>query len=314
MSALTFLLLCAISEAAIADWTPTSTFQGEQSTNNCGMFSNSLTKRGGYLVNIRMTLRLLRLAWKVKVIAAAETSVGLNFTLRKSATAIGVRGLSTNKQYSQAAKGLGHVAFGTIELLCSTLIHILPVPEPVKPEVGMTWRMAAPPVLVDTSGDGFQLTDVSGGINFDFDGDGQSVRTAWTTASSDDAWLILDRNSNGQIDNGSELFGNFSPQPPASEPDGYMALAEYDKLTKGGNSDGKIDPGDAIYNSLRLWRDANHNGVSESTELFTLPSLGLSSIDLDYRESRKHDEYGNLFFYRTKVSTDSSSNFARVVL
>lgn len=168
------------------------------------------------------------------------------------------------------------------------------------------------PVIVDTSGDGFELTHVTGGINFDFDGDGQSVLTAWTAAKSDDAWLVLDRNGNGKIDNGSELFGNFSPQPPASEPpNGYIALAEYDKLTNGGNGDGQIAVEDAGYSVLRLWRDANHNGVSESAELFTLSELGLASIDLDYRESKKRDEYGNLFFYRAKVSTNSSPNFAR---
>jgi hypothetical protein len=158
------------------------------------------------------------------------------------------------------------------------------------------------PIIVDWDGSGFQLTDAAGGVIFDIEATGVPIQIAWTALGSTNAFLALDRNGNGTIDSGAELFGNATPQPSIAEPNGFNALAMFDSPQYGGNGNGKIDPGDSIYSKLWLWIDSNHDGVSQPAELHSLSELGVTAISLDYGLSRRVDQYGNEFEYRSTVS------------
>lgn len=146
------------------------------------------------------------------------------------------------------------------------------------------------PILIDVTGNGFSLTNALGGVDFDLDGDGSVERIAWTSAGSENAWLALDRNGNGVIDNGQELCGNFTAQ--TEPPTGEMRNGDQD----------------FVFSSLRLWLDTNHNGTSEASELQSLSTLGLSSIEPDYKTSKRTDEHGNQFRYRAKVKDSKGAN------
>jgi len=157
--------------------------------------------------------------------------------------------------------------------------------------------------VIDTSGEGIRLTSASDGVDFDMRGDGHPLHMAWTTAGSRTAFLALPGN-NGIVNNGTQLFGNFTAQPVSLTPNGFAALAVYDQQDHGGNGDGIVDQNDLIFTSLRLWIDANHDGICQPEELHTLPELGVFSISLKYDALGKRDQFGNFFRFRAKVNFD----------
>lgn len=157
------------------------------------------------------------------------------------------------------------------------------------------------PVLIALDEGRLEMTDLAGGVRFDVNRDGTAERNSWPAPSSSWAFVVRDRNHNGRIDDGGELFGNYTKQYlDEKPPNGYAALAVYDRLENGGNGDGVLDDRDTIFSSLLLWTDANHDGVSQAEELIPL-ALRIEEIGLDYKESRSRDRYGNEFRYRGKV-------------
>lgn len=130
------------------------------------------------------------------------------------------------------------------------------------------------PLVLDLDGDGIETVAATGAILFDHDGDGIRSGTGWI--ARDDGMLVLDRNGNGLIDNGGELFGADTVLSDDSKAaSGFAALADLDS-----NEDGVFDAGDSEFADVRVWRDLNQDGISQAGELFTLDQLGIASINL----------------------------------
>ncbi len=143
------------------------------------------------------------------------------------------------------------------------------------------------PLILDLDGDGVETTNVKDGAYFDHDSNGFAEQTGW--AGSDDGLLVMDRNNNGTIDNGSELFGDQTIlQNGQRATDGFQALAELDS-----NSDGVIDVNDTAFSNLRIWQDIDGDGYSASDELFTLQEMGISSINVAHTDTNTTDPQGN---------------------
>jgi hypothetical protein len=155
------------------------------------------------------------------------------------------------------------------------------------------------PIVIDTARNGYHLTSPAEGVLFDMNADGRPERVAWTRPDSDDGFLAMDRNGNGRIDDGSELFGNSTPAFPdrrdITTVNGFEALRFLQNGSYGTSTlDRQIDARDTAFGRLRLWRDTNHNGLSEPEELTPLNGA-VAAIATEYKEKKRIDQFGNLF-------------------
>ncbi|MEB0178390.1 hypothetical protein, partial [Undibacterium sp. CCC3.4] len=82
---------------------------------------------------------------------------------------------------------------------------------------------------------------------------------------------VLDKLDNGVIDNGSDLFSNANVSTAVR---GLPSLKAVD-----GNEDGILDSSDAVFSQLQVWQDTNGDGVAQKTELHSLASLGITSLN-----------------------------------
>jgi len=143
----------------------------------------------------------------------------------------------------------------------------------------------------------YDLTSRDEGVQFDLNADGVVDRVAWTRANTNVAFLAIDRNANGQIDNGTELFGNVTRMRNGEiAANGFEVLRDLDL-----NHDGQIDSADEGYSRMVLWTDLDHDGWTDAGELRTLRDAGVSVVFTDYHETHRTDENGNSYRYSGKA-------------
>lgn len=113
-------------------------------------------------------------------------------------------------------------------------------------------------------------------------------------------WLVLP-NADGSVTSARvNMFGNLTAQylEKSHPPNGFAAMPFWDDSPQGGNRNGKLDPGDKVWSRLRIWIDANHDGIADPGELHTLDSEGIASISLAYENDSYVDQFGNAFRYK----------------
>ncbi len=122
---------------------------------------------------------------------------------------------------------------------------------------------------------------------FDLTGGAMSAVTDWPAAAT--PWLALDRDRDGAIDDGGELFGSATRLSSAARArHGFEALRELDS-----NGDGRISAADAAFGDLVTWSDRDGDRVSTAAELSSLASLGVVAIDLGATLAPRCDARGN---------------------
>lgn len=160
-----------------------------------------------------------------------------------------------------------------------------------------TSSSSSTPLVLSFDGGAVEYVTTMGGA-FDLTGLGASVATDWPTAAT--PWLALDRDGDGAIGGGEELFGSATVLSSGARADnGFTALRELDT-----NSDGWITPEDEGFSRLVLWSDRDANRASGQGELATLASRGVTAIALSYARAPRCDARGNCEIERATFQFD----------
>jgi trimeric autotransporter adhesin len=163
---------------------------------------------------------------------------------------------------------------------------------------GISWGGCSP-LIIDLARDGLDLGKPGTGVYFDVNADGVRDHVQWVRPGGDEGFLAMDRSGNGLVDDGAELFGVGTPLvlDGRHAPNGFVGLAQYDGRQLGGNDDGWITDADAIWPQLRIWLDANADGVSTADEVRALRSYGITALETIPKIRKRIDEAGNVIPY-----------------
>ena len=174
-----------------------------------------------------------------------------------------------------------------------------PPPPPIGDQCGgnTDFTSACSPIVINFERGPYRLTGAEAPVLFDISASGTPIRIGWTAAGADEAFLWLDRDYNGIVGSGAELFGTATPlRNGTTAANGFIALRELDDT-----GDRRIDAADQIWTQLMLWRDRNHDGHSQADELEPLAASSVVAISLDEHWTGRRDPSGNGFRYQSTV-------------
>jgi hypothetical protein len=157
--------------------------------------------------------------------------------------------------------------------------------------LAQSFPYAVDPLTLDLNGDGINTVPLKRPpLLFDISATGIKTSTGWI--APDDGLLAFDRNGNGLIDSGPELFGDATPAygstPNGKTADGFAALAQEDS-----NHDGIVNAQDAHWADLKVWQDLNQDGISQSVELSMLDQQAIVSLNVGRTEHSQTLPNGN---------------------
>ena len=236
-----------------------------------------------------------------------ECKIQVNSNAFFAENQIGMSVSGTGFQYSVSLAG----ATATAHEIKSELVTLQPQQTTGPSGACIAYCAEFDPLIIDLNQDGIHLGPSGEGVWFDMQNSGQAQHMQWVAANGNEAFLIYDLNGNGIVDNGSELFGNgtFMRAITASQnknnikstikaaltnaANGFVALAQFDSATLGGNDDGVISSDDAVWSKLSLWLDSNADGQSTPDEILTLQQANLTQLDTIPRSNQRQDSAGN---------------------
>ena len=152
------------------------------------------------------------------------------------------------------------------------------------------------PLVLDLNGDGLHTLSLEEGVYYDYLSDGFDRKTGWL--SEEDGFLVYDKNQNGIVDNGSELFGNTAQKEDGS----YYGTGLEMLKAMDSNQDGVIDSKDDIWSQLAVWQDKNSDGISQKEEMLSMDSLGITQFSLESENIQQTDN-GNMIVAQTEYMT-----------
>lgn len=185
--------------------------------------------------------------------------------------------------------------------------HVDP-PPPIGDQCGgnTDFTSACSPILINFERGPYRLTGAESPVLFDISASGTPIRIGWTAADADEAFLWLDRDHDGIVDSGAELFGTATPLHDGhTASNGFIALREFDD-----DADRRIDSTDAIWSRLLLWRDRNHDGHTQPDEIGPVDGSGIVAISLDEHWTGRRDASGNGFRYQSTIWITRGANRA----